>query len=69
MRVMDNADCVIFIESENSIYQYMESNKISPYNTIEKKSETLSPWISSEVNFANNLRKKGHIDRNVLIKA
>lgn len=63
MRVMDNADCVMFIESENSIYKYMEGEKINPRNIIEDKLETLSPWISSEVNFANNLRKKGHIDR------
>jgi len=69
MRVMDNADCVIFIESENSIHNYMEESKINPLNTIEKKSETLSPWISSEVNFANNLRPNGHEDRNLLTKA
>lgn len=69
MRVMDNADCVIFIESENSIHNYMEESKINPLNTIEKKSETLSPWISSEVNFANSLRLNGHEDRNLLAKA
>jgi hypothetical protein len=69
MRVMDNADSVIFIESENSIHQYLEDSKISPYDTFEKKSETLSPWISSEINFANKLREKGHSDREFLIKA
>ena len=69
MRVMDNADCVIFIESENSIHQYMEQTKINPINNIERKSETLSPWISSEVNFANKLRPNGHVERNLIIKA
>lgn len=63
MRVMDNADSVIFIESDNSIYQYMGDDKISPIDIIERTSETLSPWISSEVNFANKLRAKGHKDR------
>ena len=63
MRVMDNADSVIFIESDNSIYHYMEDDKISPLDIIERTSETLSPWISSEVNFANKLRAKGHKDR------
>ncbi|MGK3191556.1 hypothetical protein [Enterobacter soli] len=69
MRVMDNADGVIFIESGNSIYQYMGEDTINPRDAIEKKSETLSPWISSEVNFANNLRSKGHKDRRWMIKA
>ncbi len=64
MRVMDNADSVIFIESDNSIYQYMD-DKINPLETIEKTSATLSPWISSEVNFANKLRVKGHKDRDL----
>ncbi|GCJ59092.1 hypothetical protein BvCmsL71A_01362 [Escherichia coli] len=63
MRVMDNADSVIFIESGNSIYQYMGDTTIAPQEAIEKTSETLSPWISSEVNFANTLRLKGHKDR------
>ncbi|MDE9519612.1 toll/interleukin-1 receptor domain-containing protein [Xenorhabdus bovienii] len=66
MRVMDNADSVIFIESDNSIYKYMEDNEIIPYNKIESQLDTLSPWISSEVNFANKLRKKGHIDRDLI---
>ncbi|MEI3773564.1 hypothetical protein [Pectobacterium brasiliense] len=63
MRVMDNADSVIFIESGNSVHQYMGDEKINPLDAIEKKSETLSPWISSEVNFANSLRSNGHKDR------
>lgn len=69
MRVMDNADCVIFIESENSIHNYMEESEINPFNTIEKKSETLSPWISSEVSFANSLRVNGHQDRKLSERA
>ncbi|MEB7926098.1 hypothetical protein NGJ69_20695 [Atlantibacter hermannii] len=63
MRAMDESDSVIFIESENSIYQYMEGKQIKPHDKIVNKYETLSPWISSEVNFANKLRIKGHKDR------
>lgn len=35
MRVMDNADCVIFIESENSIHQYMEQTEINPKKKLK----------------------------------
>ncbi|EKY2038157.1 hypothetical protein RA259_004254 [Cronobacter sakazakii] len=69
MRVMDNSDCVIFIESEHSIYNFMEDEYIHPYSKIRNPAETLSPWISTEVNFANKLRRNGHIDRDLLIKA
>ncbi len=69
MRVMDNSDCVIFIESDNSIHQYTEGKLINPKDKIEKNHETLSPWISSEVNFANKLRINGHSDRQLMIKA
>ncbi|HHH6578828.1 TPA: hypothetical protein ACP2OU_004624, partial [Escherichia coli] len=67
MRVMDNADSVIFIESSNSIHQYMGDATIPPQEAIEMTAGTLSPWISAEVNFANTLRLKGHKDREQLL--
>lgn len=69
MRVMDNSDSVIFIESVNSIHEYLDEVKINPADAIENISETLSPWISSEVNFANNLKENGHKDRQYLLKS
>ncbi|ELQ6035780.1 hypothetical protein R2223_004467 [Cronobacter sakazakii] len=69
MRVMDNSDSVIFIETENSIHNFMEGKEISPNSNIHNPAETLSPWISSEVNFANKLRENGHKDRETMIKA
>lgn len=68
MRVMDNSDSVIFLESDNSIHNYINNGTINPYSKINpiKTTETLSPWISSEVCFANTIRMNGHSSRQVV---
>ncbi|MGJ7325248.1 hypothetical protein [Morganella morganii] len=64
MDVMDSSDSVIFIESQNSTLDKIIKN--DAWNTGEDLSSseaTYSPWIYSEINYANKLRKKYHQDR------
>ncbi|WP_284281078.1 hypothetical protein [Proteus mirabilis] len=64
MDVMDSSDSVIFIKSQNSTLDKIINN--DAWNTGEDLSSseaTYSPWIYSEINYANKLRKKYHEDR------
>lgn len=63
LRVMDNSDSVIFIESDNSVLNHIKNKAIDPTKQINNVIKTASPWISSEVSFANTLRARGHEDR------
>jgi len=61
MHMMDKSDSVIFIESENSIIDQINNNE--NWNTGEQllNSEmTHSPWIYSEIHYANTLRYRKH---------
>lgn len=69
LRVMDNSDSVIFIESNNSVLNHIKNKVIDPKNRINNVIETASPWISSEVSFANTLRTRGHEDRPTIVHA
>lgn len=68
MNVMDNSDSVLFIESENSVYKKTKENNSETYIDMLSSISTASPWISSEINFANKLRFKPHVDRGVIIE-
>lgn len=64
MRAMDKSDCVIFIMSESSIYKkdLLEKPNV-PFDTKSGDLSTLSPWIFSEIQYANLLRSNPHKDR------
>ncbi|MEY0000432.1 hypothetical protein AB7W88_20730, partial [Providencia vermicola] len=64
MDVMDRSDSVIFIESQNStIDKIMDSDKWNTGEDLSSSEATYSPWIYSEINYANKLRIKYHKDR------
>ncbi|MBG9992135.1 MULTISPECIES: hypothetical protein [unclassified Pseudoalteromonas] len=50
--VIDKSECLIFFNSENSIYQGGDSSKL--YNS---ESYSTSPWLMSELNFSSKARK------------
>lgn len=64
MDVMDRSDSVIFIESQNStIDKIMDSDKWNTGEDLSSSEATYSPWIYSEINYANKLRINYHKDR------
>tara|TARA_R110002012_G_scaffold263178_1_gene445875 strand:- start:211 stop:1140 length:930 start_codon:yes stop_codon:yes gene_type:complete len=50
--VIDKSECLIFFNSENSIYQGGDSSKL--YNS---ETYSTSPWLMSELNFSSKARK------------
>lgn len=64
MDVMDRSDSVIFIESQNStIDKIIKDDKWNTGEDLSSSEATYSPWIYSEINYANKLRINHHKDR------
>lgn len=55
LNVMHNSDCVLFIDSENSVYPSSVS-----YPPEYSDNITISPWIFNEISYANILKEKRH---------
>lgn len=52
IEVIDKSECLIFLNSENSIVQDSDTSKL-----YQNDSYTTSPWLMSELNFSSKARK------------